>query len=284
MRTLVAIGAHHDDLELRCGGTLAKYVKQGWHVVYVVATTTPYYHPWPEEQASGKFRSNKEVIDLRKQESREAAAILGLTDIHFFDFKSLYWYADGTTDRRYLDGHETTTDDFRYVNETLPGREFIVTASHCPAALDFLCDFLNEKDAGIVLTHFPDDAHWEHYATALLVCTAVRRLAADRQIRLYGWEQGTAGNLTMSFAPTHFVDITKTIDVKCNSLMSFVSQFQDHNPETSAKLARKKAREYGALIGMEYAEPFMAFQVPAFSYKDVRVPPAYDAGTANREL
>ena len=284
-RTLVAIGAHCDDVELRSGGTLAAYAAQGWNVVYAVATTTPWYCPWPGERASGCFRSNEDIIALRKEECRLAADILGIVDVNFFDFKSLYWYPEGADDLRYLDGHGTTLDEFRYLNEELHGREFIVTASRCPAAVTFLCDFLDRKNADVVLTHVPDDAHWEHYATSVFVCTAVRRLAAaGRGMELLAWEQGGAGQLTASFAPTHFVDVTETIDLKCRALMSFVSQFPDHDPAMFADRARRRAKQYGALVGMEYAEPFMRFEVPAVSQADIRVPAGYDARRATREL
>jgi len=59
----------------------------------------------------------------------------------------------------------------------LPSLEFIVSASRCPAAAEFVCKFLAEKEADIVLTYFPDDAQWEHYTTVNLVCTCVRQLA-----------------------------------------------------------------------------------------------------------
>ena len=285
MGTMVAIGAHHDDVELRCGGTLAKYVRLGWDVAYVVATTTPHYYPWPEEEASGSFRSNAEAIELRKDESRCGASVLGITDVSFLDFKSLYWYKQGTLDRRYLDGHGTTIDEFRYLDQDLPGREYIVTAANCPAAVDFLCDFLAEKKPDVVLTHFPDDCHWEHYSTALFVGTAVRRLLeAGAKIKLYGWEQGSAGNLTTSFAPSRFVDISETIDTKCESLMCFVSQLPDHDPSTYAIRARKRAKEYGAMFGVEYAEPFMAYQLPQVSHMDVRVAPTYSPQNAEAEF
>jgi LmbE family N-acetylglucosaminyl deacetylase len=285
MPAIVAIGAHFDDVELRSGGTLARYAAEGWNVVYAVATTTPHYFPWPGEIASRTYRSNEEIVNLRKEESRRGASILGIPDVNFFDFKSLYWYREGTVDRRYFDGHNTTMEEFRYLNEHVPGREFIMTASHCPAAVDFLGDFLKEKKADIVLTHFPDDAHWEHYATASLVCTCVRRLdEAGRKMKLYAWEQGGAGNLTTSFAPSHFVDITGTIDLKCEALMSFTSQFEDHDPTMFAERARKKAREYGALAGMDYAEPFMLFQVPPVSHMDLHLAPTYSAVNARHGL
>lgn len=284
-RTVVAIGAHYDDVELRSGGTLAACAAQGWNVVYAVATTSPWYCPWPGERASGRFRSNEDVIALRKEESRRAADILGIVDVNFFDFKSLYWYPEAADDLRYLDGHGTTLEEFRYLTEKVPGREFIVTASRCPAAVRFLCDFLGRKNADVVLTHVPDDAHWEHYATSAFVCSAVRRLAgAGRRMELLAWEQGGEGQLTTSFAPTHFVDITETIDLKCGALMSFVSQFPDHDPEMFADRARRRARQYGALVGMEYAEPFMRFEVPAVPQMDIRVPAGYDPRRATRGL
>ncbi len=285
MPTIIAIGAHHDDVELRSGGTLARYAMEGWHVVYAVATTTPHYLPWPEEKAQGQYRSNAEIIELRKEESRRGAAVLRIKDVHFFDFKSMYWYKDGTHKRRYLDGHNSTMEEFRHLNQDLPGREFIMTACHCSAAVDFLCNFLQKKQADVVLTHFPDDAHWEHYATAGLVRAAVRRwTGAGRRPKLYAWEQGGAGNMTSSFAPTHFVDITSTIDLKCESLMSFVSQFGDHNPQMFADRARRRAQAYGKMTGMQYAEPYMLFQIPSVSMMNVYTAPTYDVSQARHGL
>ncbi len=285
MPTIIAVGAHHDDVELRSGGTLANYVRKGWNVVYAVAATTPHYHPWPGEQESGVYQSNDSVIELRKKEARRGAALLGVSDVNFFDFKSQYWYEEGTHNRRYFDGRCSTAEEFRYLTEKLPGREFIVSAHRCPAALEFLCDFLLKKNADIVLTHFPDDAHWEHYATALLVCTAVRKLAASgRKIKLYAWEQGGMGGMTPSFAPTHFENISETIDIKCKALTSFISQFSDHDPKMFSDRARKKAKEYGTMAGMEYAEPFVQFQVPAVSHMEVSVSCRYNAEKAAHEL
>ena len=86
------------------------------------------------------------------------------------------------------------------------------------------------------------------------------------------------GSLTASFAPTHFVDIADSIDIKCEALMSFVSQFSNHDPTPFATRARKKAQEYGVLAGMKYAEPFRLFQVPASSQPDVHLTVTYNPG------
>ncbi len=41
-RKMVAFGAHHDDIELRAGGTVAKYVRMGYEVTYIVLIDSVY--------------------------------------------------------------------------------------------------------------------------------------------------------------------------------------------------------------------------------------------------
>jgi bacillithiol biosynthesis deacetylase BshB1 len=62
---VLAIGAHPDDLELACGGTLAKLVKQGYKVALADAT-----------RGELGTRGTKEI---RSKEAQEAARILGAT-------------------------------------------------------------------------------------------------------------------------------------------------------------------------------------------------------------
>jgi LmbE family N-acetylglucosaminyl deacetylase len=67
MRVL-AIGAHPDDLEINCGGTLAKYVKLGHEVVmaYVTNGDMGHFYIQPEEMAK-----------IRKEEARRASRVIG---------------------------------------------------------------------------------------------------------------------------------------------------------------------------------------------------------------
>ncbi|MEM7112513.1 MAG: PIG-L family deacetylase [Chloroflexota bacterium] len=67
MRVL-AIGAHPDDLEILCGGTLAKYCQQG-HQVFMV-------HLANGSRGSNQY-SEAELITIRRQEAREAARLIG---------------------------------------------------------------------------------------------------------------------------------------------------------------------------------------------------------------
>ncbi len=261
-KTILSVGAHHDDVELRAGGTLAKYAKEGSKIIYAVASTTPHYYPAPADAESVEFLSNNEVISLRKKEAEKGAEIIGADEAHFFDFKSMYWYKNNTADRVYLDGISCASRHLRYLEEEIPGREFMVSAHRVEAAVGFMADFIREKEVDIVLTHSPDDCHWEHYAAANLMLQAARKLKKDgTSVSLYGWEFGGAGSLCFGFHPSRFEDITGTIDVKCRALSVFKSQFHDHNPEMFIRRARTRAAAYGRLCGFEYAEPFTDFNV-----------------------
>ena len=66
-KTIMAIGAHHDDNEI-FAGTLARHKKAGWRVVSVVATDGQWI--------GGKF--SEDHVPIREGESLEAAKLLGM--------------------------------------------------------------------------------------------------------------------------------------------------------------------------------------------------------------
>lgn len=73
----IFIGAHLDDLELACGGTIAKAVKKGHSVKMVVLSQSDYLH------YSGKYgRNTAEAI----QEGKNSAAALGVEDLKIYNF------------------------------------------------------------------------------------------------------------------------------------------------------------------------------------------------------
>lgn len=256
MGTILAVGAHHDDIEIRAGGTLAKYIDMGWKVIYAVACTTPYYFP-----SGAPLASNREVIDLRKSEARAGADVLGVTpdNVHFFDYRSLYWYKEGTYEVEYFDGINNGSTEFhRYMEELIPGRGLVVSAHRCKNEVQFLAKFIADQGCDIVLTHHPDDGHWEHYAVARLVFAALLAGSeAGRQVLGYAWDPGAAMPIIGSFAPTHFEDISATLERKCASLLCFPSQFADHDPTPFAVRARDQAGHYGRLAGLDFAEAFV---------------------------
>ncbi|MDA2916152.1 PIG-L family deacetylase [Nitrospinae bacterium AH_259_B05_G02_I21] len=67
---ILAIGAHPDDIEIGCGGTLIKYSREGHQVYLLVAT-------YGELGGEGLVRA---------EELRRSAEIIGATDLFTFDY------------------------------------------------------------------------------------------------------------------------------------------------------------------------------------------------------
>jgi LmbE family N-acetylglucosaminyl deacetylase len=65
---ILVVSAHHDDLELGCGGTVAKLVERGHRVVSLVMTHSGY------RNAEGKLVRSREDAS---REAQAAAAVLG---------------------------------------------------------------------------------------------------------------------------------------------------------------------------------------------------------------
>lgn len=73
---ILAIGAHPDDIEIGCGGTISKYVLEGAEVYFLVVTNG--------EQGSQTV-SQKDLAELRKQEAKSSAKVLGAKDVFFME-------------------------------------------------------------------------------------------------------------------------------------------------------------------------------------------------------
>jgi LmbE family N-acetylglucosaminyl deacetylase len=99
---LLAIGAHPDDIELGAGGTIAKHVRDGDEVYFLVLTSG--------EQSGTKSE--------RENEAKESARVLKVRSIRF----------GGIPDTRVTDGVETIMVIENVINEIKPDRIYI----HCP--------------------------------------------------------------------------------------------------------------------------------------------------------
>lgn len=77
---ILAIGAHFDDVELGCGGSLARHAKQGDDVYVYVATISGFANQYNQE-----VRSNETAL----VEAHNAMAILGVKELLCGKFKTL---------------------------------------------------------------------------------------------------------------------------------------------------------------------------------------------------
>jgi LmbE family N-acetylglucosaminyl deacetylase len=92
MRVL-AVGAHPDDLEILCGGTLAKYARRGDHVSIAVTTNG--------EMGSSRH-SRKEIAEIRHEEAAAAAKVIG-ADFYWMNYPDEFLFSTEQTSLEFLD-------------------------------------------------------------------------------------------------------------------------------------------------------------------------------------
>ena len=80
-KIVLAIGAHPDDIEIGCGGTVKRHILRGNEVYYVIAT-------------NGEMGGEKEK---RIAESKKAAKLMGVKKIYFLNIPDTFIRHDGNT-------------------------------------------------------------------------------------------------------------------------------------------------------------------------------------------
>ena len=86
MRVL-AVGAHPDDLEILCGGTLAKYALRGDHVTMAVSTNG---------DVGSATLSKSEIAEIRKHEAQASADVIG-AELIWMNYPDEFLFSDEPT-------------------------------------------------------------------------------------------------------------------------------------------------------------------------------------------
>ena len=233
----MAIGAHADDVEIRAGGTLAKYHGMGYEVLYVLATNNT--------AGSSVSQTALEHAAQRRGEALEGARVLHTEPI-YLDYKETLFEKNG--DRERLGFHPVDLSEYpKWGRDKVP----IVCAQDRDEAIQEVTELLCFHEPEMILTHSPTEKH-EHWATCVLALRAFQK--ARKQVELgtlYAWAD--SGSATVSTAPDFFVDITDTVRAKYTALGKHVSQGFGEIPDPP-----NRARElyWGTFIGVRFAEAF----------------------------
>lgn len=222
---ILAIGAHPDDIEIACSGTLAKCVQRGDTVIVCHASSGNLGHV---------VIPPKELIKIRAQEAKNAGALAGIEVIHGgFDDLEIY---DNNKQAR-----DKMVDVIRYADPDL-----IIT--HDPD------DYMPDHTA---ISRLVFDASF----TATLPNYHTKNTKnAVKLVPIY-YMDTLAG---VNFNPTMFVDVTDTIDLKIKMLNCHESQvvwMKEHDGIDFADMVKTCSRYRGYQCGAEYAEGFKQCQV-----------------------
>jgi LmbE family N-acetylglucosaminyl deacetylase len=90
---ILAVGAHPDDLEILCSGTLARYAQQGAHIVMAIAT---------DGSAGHMIIPPDELAEIRHREAQAAASIIG-AELHWLGYPDELIFEDIATRLRVVD-------------------------------------------------------------------------------------------------------------------------------------------------------------------------------------
>jgi LmbE family N-acetylglucosaminyl deacetylase len=217
--------AHPDDAEFSCGGTVARWSREGCDVHYVCITDG-------SAGSNDPGTTRESMREVRARELRAAADVLGVSSVTFL---------------HELDGFlEVTPETRRKVTREVRRIRPEVIVAPDPSRLWYGNSYINHSD---------------HKAAGALALSALMPDAPTRvlfqELEAEGIEPFEVPNLYLvADEADTFVDITETFDVKIKALLAHASQIGDGMEERVAE----RARALGELAGCEYAEAFKAFR------------------------
>jgi LmbE family N-acetylglucosaminyl deacetylase len=103
---ILAIGAHPDDIEMQCAGTLALYAAAGHKVFIAVATNGNVGSP---------TLSRDEIAAVRKAEQAASCAIIG-AEMIWMDFDDEWLMNDRVTRTRFIDAIRQANPDVMFIH------------------------------------------------------------------------------------------------------------------------------------------------------------------------
>jgi LmbE family N-acetylglucosaminyl deacetylase len=224
--TVLAVGAHPDDIEFGCGGTLAKWAAGGAAIHHLVLT----------DGAKGSWDPHQDqmaLIERRQAEQRRAATVLGGGDVTFL----------GRTDGELHNGVSERWEVARQLRLLRPD----VVLGHDPWRRYRLHP--DHRAAGFILTDSIVAARDPHFFPD-------QDLAPHRPAALLLWEADE---------PNHVEDVAAVVSTKVAALMAHESQLRttmgierggSEEMETFASRVRQQLADHGALAALPYGESF----------------------------
>ncbi len=177
-KCILVFGAHADDVDEIAGGTLAKYIHNGYEGIYVCFTNntagcnlerTPYFEGGPDFTVSGVSGifpvGALETIQIREEEARQAAAVYGAIPVFLYFRETWFWQGRKAC--------PIGTDEFHQYQP--PGRQIVSVASRSSKDINVVYDLLVKYQPEIVITHTLGGEKHDHGNGAYLMYLAFEK-------------------------------------------------------------------------------------------------------------
>lgn len=217
---VIAVGAHPDDVEIACGGTLAKLVQQGYRVGIVDLT-------------DGEPTPNSPGPEVRLAEAKEAAELLG---VHFRETLDL-------PNRRLFDSFESRVALAKVFRRYRP-RVVMGIAAKTPMASPDHWQAMQITDAAIFYSRL---TKWDDTFDGLPVHSIQKQI----------WYPLGFQTLRLPEGGGQFVvDISDTLAVKLEAVRAYRTQFPP-SKERIFRLVESQNKLFGTSAGFEAGELFI---------------------------
>ncbi len=218
---ILAVGCHPDDIEIGCGGTLAKYALRGDDVFCAHVANGCYGHAVIEKE---------ELAVIRTKEAENAGVKLGAREVFNLDVDDL---AVSEFDE------ETVMKLVRIIRYVKP--DLIIT--HAPQ--DYMRDHVQ---TGRLVFNASFSSSVPHY---------IPDVPAYEKVCPIYYMDTLAG---VNFLPTEYVDITDCIDIKVDALNCHESQIKwmlEHDGIDFLDFVKTCSKFRGLQCGVGFAEGFV---------------------------
>jgi LmbE family N-acetylglucosaminyl deacetylase len=227
-RTILAVVPHPDDVELSCGASICRWIRDGARAILVVATDGAF---------GGKLAGSDQaaIAALRREEQRRAADVIGFESVVFLGFP------DGGLE-----------DDTR-----LRGALVEQIRRHRPDIAVFL-------DPLTVIYRSSYVNHRDHRILGMSLLDAMYPQASNAGYFPEQLEQGLSPHKVPEFLlanteqPNHWVDVSDYLDLRFTALRCHASQMSlwPDNGEAIIEQQRQYAATLGVERGVTYVEEF----------------------------
>jgi LmbE family N-acetylglucosaminyl deacetylase len=222
-KKILIIAAHPDDEILGCGGTTARYVREGAKVYTLIlgeGITS-------RDSFRQRAKREKEINQLQN-EINEANKVIGVTETFIHDFP----------DNRF---------------DSVPLLDIVKVIENAKEKIK----------PDILFTHFEKDLNIDHQITYQAAITAFRPLVGESVKEIYAFEilSSTEWKSPLSFRPDCYFDIGDTINQKLEAMKKYKSELREYPHPRSLKGIRLNAEHWGMKTGLSHAEAFKIVRI-----------------------
>ncbi len=229
MRRLV-IAAHPDDEILGMGGTIKKLTKKGDKVKIAILATGITARRSNKFKNSTKYETEdynineiSEQIETLRKEARQAAEIVGVKDVEFFD------YPDNEMD--------------------------LISNLQVTKTIEKLIEDFKPKT---LYTHSNFDINIDHRIihNATLTATRPNSNTSVNEVIAFEIPSSTEWYFPTQFSPNLFVDISKELPTKLKAMKKYSKEIRQFPHPRSVEALEAVAKRWGSVSGFRAAEAF----------------------------